>query len=73
MMTAKQDYGIRVRVAYENFRKGQVIFPPAMLREALVKRGFCERLYAPQAAEPEAKAAAEVPKMVDTLRRRRAK
>lgn len=46
MLTAGQDYGVRVIVAYEQRRVGQVFYPPGALREALVRRGFVERLKA---------------------------
>jgi hypothetical protein len=47
-MTAKrqEDLGVRVITAYANFRVGQVLFPPAMLRDSLIKRGFVEAVRA---------------------------
>lgn len=40
MMQAGKDYGVEVVVAYENKRVGQVIFPPGMLRDRLIRSGF---------------------------------
>lgn len=51
MLTAGKDYGVRVITAYENRRVGQVFFPPALLRDALVRRKFVERVQAPPEAE----------------------
>lgn len=45
MMT---DYGVRVIVAYENKRVGQVIFPPGILRQRLVQIGLVETVQAPE-------------------------
>lgn len=44
MLTADRDYGVRVIRAYENKRVGQVLYPPGLLRDALVRRGFVERI-----------------------------
>lgn len=51
MMTAGNDYGVRVITAYENKRVGQVFFPPALLRDRLVKTGRVERVKAPEPVE----------------------
>lgn len=47
MLDADRDYGVRVIRAFENKRVGQTLFPPAMLRGALLKRGFVERIMPP--------------------------
>lgn len=51
MMNAGTDYGVRVIRAYEQRRVGQVFFPPGALRQALVQRGFVERIKAPAAEQ----------------------
>lgn len=38
------DKGVRITRAYSNFRVGQVIFPPSLLRDKLVKSGFVQRI-----------------------------
>jgi hypothetical protein len=46
-MMKQEDYvdkGVRIVRAYSNFRAGQVIFPPALLRDKLVSAGFVERI-----------------------------
>lgn len=48
MMNSSQDLGVRVIVAYENKRVGQVIFPPGTLRQRLVQCGFVEPVEAPK-------------------------
>lgn len=40
MMRAEQDYGVKVIRAYQQFSEGFVMYPPAMLRERLVKLGW---------------------------------
>lgn len=40
MKTQQQDFGVEVITPYEFRQVGQVFYPPAMLREALVKRGL---------------------------------
>ena len=47
MFEARKDYGVRVVVAFGNNRVGRVLFPPGLLRDALVKRGFVERIAPP--------------------------
>lgn len=47
MMRAGKDYGVRVITAYENKRVGQVIYPPGLLRDALVRTGRVERIKPP--------------------------
>lgn len=42
MMTASKDYGVRVLMAYENKRVGQVIFPYGVERQLLLQRGIVE-------------------------------
>ncbi len=49
MMQAGKDYGVEIVVAYEQKRVGQTIYPPGMLRQALVQRGLVKRLSAPPA------------------------
>lgn len=41
-MTAQPDLGVRVITAYSNQRVGRIIFPPALLRDQLIKQGFVE-------------------------------
>jgi hypothetical protein len=60
MLTA-QDYGVKVKIAYLNMQVGRVIFPPAMLRDQLVRCGFVERLTGPADAIVEEKAQAPQP------------
>lgn len=48
MMTAAKDYGVKVTVAYADFRVGDVIYPPGMLREMLKRQGFVEDVPAPE-------------------------
>lgn len=52
MLTAGKDYGVEVVTAYEQRRVGQVFFPPALLRDALVRRGLVKRVAAPAASAP---------------------
>jgi len=47
MMRAGKDYGVEVITAYENRRVGQVFYPPALLRDALVRTGRVRRVSAP--------------------------
>lgn len=51
-MLTSNDYGVRVIRAYETRRVGQVFFPPGLLRDALVRGGFVERVKAPEVAQP---------------------
>jgi hypothetical protein len=43
MMHAGRDYGVEVILAYENRIVGQVFYPPALLRDALVRSGRVKR------------------------------
>lgn len=43
MMKPGQDYGVEVVVAYENKCVGQVIYPPGVLRDRLVRMGLVKR------------------------------
>lgn len=52
MMRAGQDYGVEVLTAYENRRVGQVIYPPALLRDALLRRGLVRRIEPTVVAKP---------------------
>ncbi len=60
----KTDYGVRVLTAYDTRRVGQVIFPPALLRDRLVQLGCVERILpadlAPQSPSPVGVLVAEV-------------
>lgn len=47
MLTAGKDYGVEVIMAYEQRRVGQVFFPPALLRDTLVRKGLVKRVVAP--------------------------
>lgn len=38
----KEDLGVRVVTAYQQFSVGRVLFPPAALRQKLVERGLVE-------------------------------
>lgn len=40
MMRAGKDYGVEVVTAYENKQVGQVIYPPGLLRDRLVRCGL---------------------------------
>lgn len=58
MLTAGNDYGVRVVVAYENRQVGQVFYPPGVLRQWLKQRGLVvdhrpEPASTPEAAEPD--------------------
>lgn len=53
------DYGVRIVVAYENKRVGQIIFPPGVERQRLIQGGFAKKV------EPEHEPVAE--KIVDTM------
>jgi hypothetical protein len=46
-MMRSKDYGVEVIRAYEFKRVGQVIFPPALMRDRLVNAGFVRRVAAP--------------------------
>jgi hypothetical protein len=46
---SSKDYGVEVIRAYEFKRVGQVIFPPALMRDRLVNGGFVRRVVAPVA------------------------
>lgn len=52
MLTAGIDYGVEVLTAYENRRVGQVIYPPALLRDALLRRGLVRRVEPTVVAKP---------------------
>ncbi len=43
-MSTETDPGVRVVVAFEFFRVGQIIHPSGIYRDKLVKHGFCERI-----------------------------
>ena len=47
-MMTPNDYGVRVMRAWSNMRVGNVIYPPSLLRDSLVKGGFVERIEAPE-------------------------
>lgn len=47
MMMAGKDYGVEVIRAYEFKRVGQVIYPPALMRDRLVGAGFVRRIRGP--------------------------
>jgi hypothetical protein len=55
---SSKDYGVEVIRAYEFKRVGQVIFPPALMRDRLVNAGFVRRL-APEAVAEVAEAPAK--------------
>jgi hypothetical protein len=44
---SSKDYGVEVIRAYEFKRVGQVIYPPALMRDRLVGAGFVRRLAEP--------------------------
>lgn len=37
MMRPRKDYGVRVIAAWDHFRVGQIIFPNALYRDALLR------------------------------------
>lgn len=49
---------VRFKLAWQNYRVGDVIVPPAMLRGWLLARGYCEALTQP---EPQPAAAPPAP------------
>lgn len=55
MMEAARDYGVRVIRAYQDYRVGQIIFPPGLLRSHLLDAHFVERVESDEnrAAKPE--------------------
>lgn len=55
MTTTTQDLGVEVVRAYEFRQVGQVFFPPAMLRERLVKLGFVKPVVLPEPAKGKAR------------------
>lgn len=54
-----KDLGVRVTRAYLNMRVGNVIYPPGLLRDKLVKAGFAERILPPAEPEKETKRGAQ--------------
>lgn len=44
MMTAGKDYGVRVVKPFAQFNTGFVMFPTAIYRGALLKRGWVEEV-----------------------------
>jgi len=46
MIESAKDYGVEVMVAYETKRVGQVIYPPAALRQRLIQTGRVRALAA---------------------------
>lgn len=46
------DLGVRVIRAYAQFSVGHIFFPPGLLREDLVRRGFVEIVKAEPVSEP---------------------
>lgn len=71
MMKAGEDYGVRVIRAYENRRVGQVFYPPALLRDALVCRGFVARVVKPEPAPASTPEASVQKRSVLTLNKKR--
>jgi hypothetical protein len=46
-MMRSKDYGVEVVRAYEFKRVGQIIYPPALVRDRLVKAGLVRRIDGP--------------------------
>lgn len=71
MMRAGEDYGVRVIRAYETRRVGQVFYPPALLRDALVRGGFVERVIQREQIAPAASESSTAKRPVLTLAKKR--
>lgn len=52
MMAAGKDYGVRVIRPFGQFNTGFVMFPTAIYRDALLKRGWVEEVKAEPQAKP---------------------
>lgn len=50
-MSDTVDYGVRVLVAYQFLRVGQIIFPNGVERQRLVDKGWVERVLPPKVEE----------------------
>jgi hypothetical protein len=56
MMQAETDYGVRVIKPFAQFNTGFIMYPTAIYRDALLKRGWVEEVKRPPSDDNSAKA-----------------